>query len=57
MISVDSNRCLHCGCCAGTCPQNAIFMNDVALEFNDDCNSCGTCVRICPMGALSMGGD
>ncbi|MCK4266038.1 MAG: 4Fe-4S binding protein [Thermoplasmata archaeon] len=57
MIGVDSNRCLHCGCCAGTCPQNAIFMNDVALEFNDYCNSCGTCVRICPVGALSMGGD
>ena len=54
MIKVDTNKCLHCGLCVGSCPHNAIFMNEVTLEFNDDCTSCGRCVKLCPMGALEM---
>lgn len=51
---VDLNRCLHCGGCVGSCPQNAIFLNDFALEFNDDCTRCGRCVKLCPVSALSL---
>ena len=54
MIEVNANKCLHCGLCVGSCPKNAIFLNEVTLEFNDDCINCGICVRLCPMGALSM---
>ena len=54
MIKVDTNKCLHCGLCVGSCPHNAIFMNEVVLEFNDACTSCGRCVKLCPMGALEM---
>jgi ferredoxin len=53
MIAVDVNKCLHCGGCVGSCPKNAIFLNDFVLEFNSDCINCGICVRLCPVGALS----
>jgi len=40
----------------GSCQQNAIFLNEVRLEFNEDCIECGLCSRICPVGALTPGG-
>ncbi len=55
-IKTDTNKCLHCGLCVGSCPNNAIFLNEVELEFNDDCILCGICTRLCPVGALSMDG-
>ena len=33
-MKVDVNKCLHCGGCVGSCPKNAIFLNDFVLEFN-----------------------
>ena len=53
---VDLDKCLHCGGCAGSCPVNAIFLNDFVLEFNSKCTKCGRCVKICPVHALSMEG-
>ncbi len=38
----------------GACPANAIYLNEVILDFNDDCTDCGLCVRACPVGALSL---
>lgn len=52
---VEYEKCLHCGCCVGACKDNAIYLNDYILEFDDElCTRCGRCVRICPVGALSM---
>ena len=48
------DKCMHCGACVGTCPQNAIYLNDVVLTFNEKCNRCGLCVKTCPVGALSL---
>ena len=53
MMKVCYEKCLHCGCCVGSCPKNVIYLNDFILEFNDDCNKCGRCVKLCPVGALS----
>ena len=53
MISVNVDKCLYCGGCVGSCPKNAIFLNDFVLEFNKDCINCGICVKLCPVGALS----
>ena len=54
MIKVDPYKCLRCGLCVGSCPQNAIFLAETQLEFNDACINCGRCVKLCPMGALEM---
>ena len=51
---VSVRNCLHCGACAGSCPQNAIFLNDTCPEFGEGCNRCGRCVKACPVGALEM---
>jgi ferredoxin len=56
-IEVNQNKCLRCGLCVGSCPENAIFLREVELVFNDDCVFCGTCVRLCPVGALTKEGD
>jgi ferredoxin len=53
---VAIERCMHCGACVGSCPQNAIFLNEVVLAFNDLCNKCGRCVKTCPVGAITMEG-
>jgi len=53
---VTIEKCMHCGACVGSCPQNAIYLNDIVLEFNENCNKCGRCVRLCPAGALRMEG-
>jgi NAD-dependent dihydropyrimidine dehydrogenase PreA subunit len=51
---VTVEKCMYCGACVGTCPENAIYLNDVVLEFNSNCNRCGLCVRMCPVGALEL---
>jgi ferredoxin len=56
MMIVSIEKCMHCGACVGSCPQNAIYLNEIVLEFNENCNRCGRCVRICPAGALKMEG-
>lgn len=53
---VSIEKCMHCGACVGSCPQNAIYLNEIVLEFNDNCNKCSRCVRLCPAGALKMEG-
>ncbi|MCL2296367.1 MAG: 4Fe-4S binding protein [Methanomassiliicoccaceae archaeon] len=55
-MKVDVDKCLHCGGCVGSCPVNAIFLNDFVLEFSSKCTKCGRCVKICPVHALSMEG-
>ena len=53
---VHIEKCHKCGAGVGSCPQNAIYLNDVMLEFNENCNRCGRCVKICPVGAIEMEG-
>lgn len=53
----DEEKCMRCGACVGTCPENAIFLKEFSLEINDDCTSCGLCEKVCPVGALNMKGD
>jgi len=53
-LQVDIDKCMHCAACVGSCPQNAIFLREVLIEFNDDCNLCKRCVKTCPVGAISL---
>jgi len=58
-MSVDVNfeKCMHCGACAGTCPTNVIFLNDLTPEVGEGCTRCGLCLKVCPVRALSLRGD
>jgi Fe-S-cluster-containing hydrogenase component 2 len=29
-------------------------LNEVVLEFNDDCNMCKRCIKVCPVGAIKL---
>ncbi len=51
---VAIEKCHHCGACVGSCPQNAIFLNDLVLVFSEECNRCGRCVKVCPVSAITM---
>jgi len=51
---VSIERWPHCGACVGSCPQNAIFLNDLVLVFSEECNRCGRCVKVCPVSAITM---
>lgn len=55
-ISVDSDRCIHCGGCLSLCPVDAIEMSDdYSITFSEDkCVACGLCVDACPMRAISL---
>lgn len=56
-LEVDIARCMHCGACVGSCPVNAIYLNEVVLEFNDDCTMCKRCIKVCPVGAIHLAGE
>ncbi len=60
-LSVDSQKCIHCGLCADECQNRAIEMDPVSniprvAPDNGDarCMHCRHCLMICPVGALSV---
>lgn len=55
-LEVDIDKCMHCGACVGSCPQNAMMLREVVIEVNDDCNLCKRCIKACPVGAISLVG-
>jgi len=55
-FEIDITKCMRCGACVGSCPVNAIFLNEVVLEFNDDCTMCKRCIKVCPVGAIELAG-
>ena len=55
-LIVSIEKCHHCGACVGSCPKNAIYLNDLVLSFNKDCNLCLRCVKTCPVAAIQKRG-
>jgi len=53
-IAVDQSICMRCGACVGTCPENAMFLEEFKVIVNEDCIACKLCLRTCPVGALTM---
>ena len=51
-VTVDQGVCMRCGACVGTCPVNALFLDEYRVTVNDDCIHCLLCTRVCPVGAL-----
>lgn len=60
-ISIDKDKCVHCGLCIKDCLLGCIeFDNDKFPQFvegaADKCISCQHCFAVCPTGALSYCG-
>ncbi len=54
MIKVDSSKCIACGLCVASCPQEAPHLEGEKLVIDaTKCIECGQCVESCPQGALS----
>jgi len=52
---VDTGACVGCEACVGTCPVEAISMEDGKAKVNPDtCIECGSCVSACPVSAISQ---
>lgn len=54
------SKCIRCGDCIGSCPENALSADPNRSHYigiaRDLCNNCGECVRVCPSTALSFVG-
>ena len=58
-LVVDRDRCVNCGTCMLSCPNNVIkagapwHTTSIALD-PDKCSYCGVCQYMCPTGALQL---
>ena len=55
MFKVDANKCIGCGKCEKTCPENNIKFEDGKFKFGHDCVLCMGCSFGCPVDAISVG--
>ena len=53
-MNADGTLCMHCGACVGTCPQNAMFLHDLSVAADENCNGCRLCIKVCPVGAIEL---
>ena len=51
-IAFYRHRCINCGDCETTCPENAINLKEDVRVVRNRCTACGLCVEICPTKAL-----
>lgn len=50
---VDKDKCIGCGVCIDSCPENAILINNGKASINqDECTYCGKCFETCPQQAI-----
>ena len=66
VLGLNRNKCIGCGTCMLTCPQEAIMRTPPVVEDGhlstkpimdidpDRCNFCGACVALCPTRALRL---
>jgi len=50
---VYKDRCVGCGVCIDSCPENAISMQGEKASIDQDkCTFCAKCFTACPQGAI-----
>lgn len=51
---VNTEECIGCGACVGTCPVEAISLTEEGKAHIDQekCIHCGACAGACPVGAI-----
>ena len=60
-ITVDKEKCIHCGACIRDCIVKCIAFDDEKIPCYapggaEKCVACQHCFAVCPTGALSFGG-
>ena len=54
MVSVDAEKCVACGECAGACPGSVFVVNEHAALTGHECMGCQSCILICPAEAITL---
>ena len=54
----EKDKCLHCGHCRETCPEDAVTIETQRVRIDANrCSGCGACVAECPAQALKTEGE
>ncbi len=52
-ITVDFDKCVHCGACTAACRIKALYYEHYELKFDESkCVSCDFCLQACPLKAI-----
>ena len=53
-VTIDRDLCVGCGACVGTCPVEALSLDDEGKSVCDEdiCISCFSCTSACPTEAI-----
>jgi energy-converting hydrogenase A subunit Q len=54
-IKVHEDKCIGCGKCVDTCPENSVWLEKPSpIHIGNDCVCCGKCVSTCQDSAIEL---
>jgi ferredoxin len=56
-ITLDKEKCVHCGACISTCLSGALDLNRDTWELEfapENCVACGLCAKSCPLRLFTI---
>ena len=56
-FTVNTDTCIHCGCCTEACPTGDVKLNDGLPQWQHDgtCTNCLACYHHCPTHSINYG--